>query len=116
MVRQNQRIIAEKSQRGRAQQPANIRDHQAPSQTQSMASNSNAAAQLNATDYSGQETQLVNSYPNVNLMDKDSYEARQARQLMGIGMPEARALLKRSGGGSFRQQAEWFAQACAQNG
>lgn len=35
---------------------------------------------------------------------------------MGIGMPEARALLKRSNGGSFRQQVEWFAQTCATSG
>ena len=35
---------------------------------------------------------------------------------MGIGMPEARALLKRTNGGSFRQQVEWFAETCANSG
>ena len=35
---------------------------------------------------------------------------------MGIGMPEARALLKRTNGGSFRQQVEWFAETCANQG
>jgi hypothetical protein len=49
-------------------------------------------------------------------MDKDSFESRQARFQMGIGMPEARALLKRTNGGSFGQQVEWFAQTCAQSG
>ena len=68
-----------------------------------------ASVQVNPKEYKGQEQELVAKYADVNLMDKDSIESRQARNQMGIGMPEARALLKRSNGGSFRQQVEWFA-------
>ena len=68
---------------------------------------------MNPSSYSGQETDLATKYAEVNLMDKDSFESRQARFQMGIGMPEARALLKRTNGGSFKQQVEWFAESCA---
>ena len=68
-------------------------------QSQSAAS---VAPSVNPNDYAGQEQDLVSRYADVNLMDKDSFESRQARFQMGIGMPEARALLKRANGGSFR--------------
>ena len=61
------------------------------------------APKIDISEYQGQEADLVNKYSDVNLMDKDSFEARQARFHLGIGMPEARALLKRSNVGSFRQ-------------
>ena len=71
---------------------------------------------VNPSEYAGQEQDLVKKYSDVNLMDKDSFDSRQARFQMGIGMPEARALLKRTNGGSFRQQVEWFAETCANSG
>jgi hypothetical protein len=37
---------------------------------------------------------LVEKYLDVDLMDKDSYDAKNARFQMGIGMPELRGLSK----------------------
>ena len=42
------------------------------------------------------EIPLVEKYIDVNLVEKDQLDSKQARYHLGLGMPEARALQKRN--------------------
>lgn len=46
-------------------------------------------------DFEGQERPLVNKYLDIDLLDKDSADSKNARSQLGIGMPEVRAIHKR---------------------
>ena len=48
--------------------------------------------------YRGQETDIVAKYLDVDLMNKDALDSKNARFALGIGMPEARAINKRTNG------------------
>lgn len=45
--------------------------------------------------YFGMEGPLVERFLDVSLVEKDLLESKHARHHLGLGMPEARALLKR---------------------
>ena len=69
---------------------------------------------------------MVSKYLDIDLLDKDLADAKNARNHLGIGMPEVRAIHKRmklasnspQGGNiqSFREYIEWYRQACQQVG
>lgn len=57
-----------------------------------------SATQINEVDlaaFEGQEVSLVQKYLDSDLLDKDFSESKNARNILGIGMPEVRAIHKR---------------------
>lgn len=71
-------------------------------------------------DYEGQEKILVAKYLDADLLNKDTGASKQARNLLGIGMPEVRAIHKRmklsqhtqAGVKTFREFIHWYRSAC----
>ena len=56
------------------------------------------ATQINEVDlaaFEGQEAPLVQQYLDSDLLNKDLSESKNARNTLGIGMPEVRAIHKR---------------------
>ena len=90
MVAQNQRVIAQKSQRGKGANASGTR-----------ANGQSVLPQMSPIDpnqYRGQEKDIVAKYLDADLMNKDALESKNARFALGIGMPEARAIHKRTNG------------------
>ena len=57
-----------------------------------------SATQINEVDlaaFEGQEVPLVQQYLDCDLLNKDLSESKNARNTLGIGMPEVRAIHKR---------------------
>jgi hypothetical protein len=46
-------------------------------------------------DFAGQERVMVDKYLDVDLLNKDFVDSKNARANLGIGMPEVRAIHKR---------------------
>ena len=58
--------------------------------------------------YSGSELPIIERFIDTNLVEKDLPESKQARHHLGLGMPEARALLKRHHVKTFREIIQWY--------
>ena len=58
--------------------------------------------------YSGSEQAVIERFIDTNLVEKDLPESKQARHHLGLGMPEARALLKRHQIQTFREIIQWY--------
>ena len=69
---------------------------------------------IDLNTYRGKEKDIVEKYLDADLMNKDALDSKNARFALGIGMPEARALQKRTNGKckTFRDQMTWFTQRC----
>ena len=87
MVAQNQRVIAQKSQRGKGANSSANRQSVLPQMSP-----------IDPNQYRGQEKDIVAKYLDADLMNKDAFESKNARFALGIGMPEARAIHKRTDG------------------
>lgn len=66
--------------------------------------------------FRGHEKILVEKYIDVDLLDKDSYEAKSARFQLGLGMPELRAFNKRSNCQTFREHLDWYQKSILAQG
>jgi len=71
-------------------------------------------------EFEGQEKILVAKYLDADLLDKDSADSKNARNYLGIGMPEVRAIHKRmklsqhtkAGVKTLREYMHWYRTAC----
>ena len=84
-------------------------------------------SEIDLTDYEGQEIPLVQRFLDCDLTKKDLSDSKSARAILGLGMPEVRAIYNRlkinanisqNGGNikTFRQYIEWYRQTCNRNG
>ena len=84
-----------------------------------------AVGEIDLNLFAGQEKVIVQKYLDVDLLDKDYQDSKNARQSLGLGMPEVRAIHRRmklpnSLGGThvktFREYIEWYKVSCNQVG
>lgn len=94
MVKQNQQFVAEKSSRNR----------DSPSPAVQVQTN----IQVDLKSYIGHERLLVDKYLDTDLLDKESFESKQARFQMGLGMIEIRPYYKQTNCLTFRDHIAWY--------
>ena len=66
--------------------------------------------------FAGSEQAIIERFLDVSLVDKGHLESKQARHHLGLGMPEARALMKRNQTTTFRDIIGWYLSHSQANG
>lgn len=71
---------------------------------------------IRPSDFKGMEKAILGGYMDSDISDKSANESKKARHYLGIGMPEAKSLVKVSGVSTVRSIVSWYFNECKESG